>query len=103
MAQLREPMPAPKFAERLALTAKFYKWALLLPQNDNGEFARALLAQYPIERIYSESRFPGMPRPGLSVSLGIGVEITPATRPQLVSALANSIRGNRPSGPTRKE
>jgi len=89
-------MPAPKFAERLALTARFYNWAFLLPQTDDSAFGRALLGtHYPIERIYSESRSRGMPLPGISASLEIGIEITAATWPHLVSALADSVHGNR--------
>jgi hypothetical protein len=95
VAQLREPMPSAKFAERLALTARFYNWAFLVPQTDDSEFARALLAHYSIERIYSESRSSGMPLSGVSASLGIGIEITAATWPRLISALADSIRGPR--------
>ena len=96
VAQLREPMPALKFAERLALTARFYNWAFLLPQTDDSAFARALLGTpYPIERIYTGSGSPGAPLLGISASLGIGVEITDATWPHLVSAFADSVHGNR--------
>jgi hypothetical protein len=92
VAQIRQQLPAPRFAEQLAWTGKLYNWAFLLPEA--GDLTGAVVrAEYPPERIFPGVRAPGTTTlPWVSAAGSIGIELNAATWPKLVESLASAIR-----------
>jgi hypothetical protein len=90
LAMLRGQFTPAEFADQVKLLAEFYGWAFVVPEFSNPEFRNAFMKRYPVELIYGGRRNPGEP---LLPGGDLGFETTDATRPRLVTALADAIRG----------
>jgi hypothetical protein len=87
VALFRQQCTPAEFAERVALLGRLYNLAFLIPEVNNAELGDALIGtQYPMERIFSS-------RQAIGSGPLMGFETTAATRPRLVTALDESIRG----------
>jgi len=92
VALWRQPSTPAEFADRVSKLGRFYNWAFLVPEVNDANFRDALLrTSYPLDHIYSRQRNPhgvGSGRPE-----HMGFETDRATRPKLVAALQDSVRG----------
>jgi hypothetical protein len=91
VAMLHSDQGAPaEFVARLARLGRFYNWAFLVPQINEGDFRDALrLSDYPPCRIFSRPRnhMMGLPE-------DVGFEMTDVSRAQIIHTLQEAVLRN---------